>query len=260
MGKIGLNNNGENNYRENQKKTIVETPNKVCEFLFKKLNLSKDTTIIDVGCSSGNLSKPFYNAGHRVVGIDVNPSPSFKGEFIQSDFFKLNQLPVEKNEKIFVLCNPPWNNPKRISNIKDMNSIKKIEVKGKIIKDSKKNIVDYLVSSGFSSEKIDLIVGEKYKHDGMNYYPEMFMRKIFDLLGDNVSVMLLTIYGFLMNNRKTSKRYAWLRDSIFKITSICEIPLNLFQHAGVQVFSHIVFFNTKNLPPVWFLSENCFVE
>lgn len=33
---------------------------------------SKDTAIFDVGCGDGRVSKPFYEAGYKVIGIDTN--------------------------------------------------------------------------------------------------------------------------------------------------------------------------------------------
>ncbi len=243
-----LNANKNNNYIENPKESIIETPDPICELLFDTLKnkIDKKTKIIDIGCKTGNLSRRFYENEWEVFGIDIDDySKEFKGKFIQRDFFKINEdddIYQDNNTDFLILCNPPWNNPKKTNRLND--------------DEMEKAISDYFICyNKWDQDLFDKNFGLKYKWNNLDYYPEMFMKKIFEVFGDKVKVVLLTIYGFLMNNGINSKRYQWLRDSKFNITSILEIPKDAFMDQGVNIWNHILFFNINDLKPVWFMPE-----
>lgn len=92
------------------------------------------------------------------------------------------------------------------------------------------------------------------------YLPEMFLRKIFTLFGENVSVILLTSYTLLMNQSIRSERWRWIRDSHFKITSILQTPLDIFPN--VKMWNHVLFFNDigVKLENLWFIPEKYFIK
>ncbi len=88
---------------------------------------------------------------------------------------------------------------------------------------------------------------------GRKLYPEVFLRHIFDLFGSTQPVVLFVPMGFMLNQRKKSKRWRWLRDCGARITSIVSLPLDIFE--GVEFHAEIVIFNVDGLDPHYFLPE-----
>jgi len=81
---------------------------------------------------------------------------------------------------------------------------------------------------------------------------EIFLEKILELNGkNNIAIVLFVPMGFRLNQRKTSKRWKWLRDNCPPITSIISLPLNIFDK--VQFHSEILIFNAPELKPHYFL-------
>lgn len=257
-----LNANKNNNYFEKPKENCIETPEGICECIYDNLIniISKDTKIFDLGCARGNLSRRFYNAGFDVTGVDIYDfSKEFQGKFFKKDFFKFKSG-NKSYQRTLVLCNPPWNNPKKLLNLKenDWNEVISINVnflnKKTNLKGTRKELKNVL-EGNFSEEEIEKVIGKKYEYAGMKYFPEMFMKHIFDIFGEECKVVLLTIYGFLMNNGINSKRYKWLRDNKFKLTSVLEMPKDTFKDQDIDIWNHILFFNISKLQPIWFLED-----
>lgn len=264
-----LNKNKNNDYYENPKENCIETSEGICECLYDNLvdKINKKTKIIDIGCANGNLSRRFFENDFKVTGIDLgNHKKQFKGNFIQKDFFKIQKK--QKEGDYLILCNPVWNNPKKLIHLseKDMSEIIKIEIIDKSsnienmlkLKDTRENLISRMDKLGYSGDEIEGKIGLKYKYNGMNYFPEMFIKHIFELFGDNCKVVFLTIQGFLMNNGINSKRYKWLRDGNFKLTSVLETPKDSFKYfkdQGVDMWNHVLFFNVLGLDPVWFMED-----
>lgn len=259
-----LNKNKNNDYISNPKENCIETPKGICDCLFDNLKnkINRDTEIIDIGCSRGNLSRRFYEYGYDVTGIDSeNYKKEFSGKFIHKDFFTMGE-DFGKKDKL-ILCNPVWNNPKKLSNLtkEDLKETIKINISFKEVgenivwKDTRKKLISKMDRLGFSGDDIEKYIGKKYKWNDMTYFPEMFMKHIFEVFGENTKVVLLTIYGFLMNNGINSKRYKWLRDSNFKLSSVLEVPKDSFKDQGVDIWNHILFFNIDGLQPIWFLED-----
>lgn len=88
---------------------------------------------------------------------------------------------------------------------------------------------------------------------GRKLQPQVFLEHIFELFGVTVPVVLFTPMGFLMNQRKTSTRWHWLRDCGAEISSIISLPLDIFPE--VQFHNLIVIFNIDGLKPHYFLPD-----
>ena len=88
---------------------------------------------------------------------------------------------------------------------------------------------------------------------GRKLQPQVFLEHIFELFGETVPVVLFSPFGLLLNQRKTSTRWRWLRDCGTKITSIISLPLDVFP--GVQFHNLIVIFNITGLEPHYFLLD-----
>lgn len=88
---------------------------------------------------------------------------------------------------------------------------------------------------------------------GKQLYPEVFLKRIFELFGVEIPIVLFVPMGFRLNQRKKSKRWQWLRDCGAEITSIVSLPLNIFE--DVEFHSEILIFNIKGLKPHYFLPK-----
>lgn len=88
---------------------------------------------------------------------------------------------------------------------------------------------------------------------GNRLYAEVFLAHVFELFGPTVPTVMFVPMGFLLNQRRRSKRFRWCRDSGAKITSIISLPLDTFP--GVEFHSEILIFNVRGVHPHYFLSE-----
>jgi len=89
--------------------------------------------------------------------------------------------------------------------------------------------------------------------EGRHLYPEVFLRRIFDLFGPKVPTVLICPMGMRLNQKKSSGRWKWLRDCGAKITSIVSLPTNAFP--GVDFHVEILIFNVPGLQSHYFLPE-----
>jgi len=80
---------------------------------------------------------------------------------------------------------------------------------------------------------------------------EVFLKKILELWRKDAAIVLFVPMGFRLNQRKTSKRWRWLRDSCPPITSIISLPLDIFEN--VAFHSEILIFNAPALKPHYFI-------
>jgi len=85
------------------------------------------------------------------------------------------------------------------------------------------------------------------------FYPEIFLRKITELFGTNIPVVLFTPMGLRLNQKKTSSRWQWARDYGPRITSIVSLPLDVFP--DVKFHSEVLLFNVPNVQPHYWLEE-----
>jgi len=93
---------------------------------------------------------------------------------------------------------------------------------------------------------------------GKKLYPEVFLRKIIDLFGPDIPVVLFVPMGFRLNQRLRSARWQWLRDAGPALTGIISLPLDLFP--GVEFHNEIVVFNFPVSPVHQFLPEKVVQE
>ena len=97
---------------------------------------------------------------------------------------------------------------------------------------------------------------------GRKLYPEVFLKKIQDLFGNQIPVMMIVPMGFLLNQRLKSSRYRYLRDN-WEISSIVALPIDTFlkdDDSPVLFHAEVVFFNFPNLKPYYFLPEGIYVK
>lgn len=87
-------------------------------------------------------------------------------------------------------------------------------------------------------------------HPNRKLYPEVFLKKIIELWGKDIPIVMFVPSGFRLNQRIKSKRWKWLRNTI-EISSILTLPLDIFP--GVQFHMEVLFFNIKNIKPHYFL-------
>jgi len=100
-----------NNYHDNPKDFCIYTPPDICNFLYDISSPYHCSNILDICCGSGNLSKPFFDKGKKLVGIDVEDVGYKYGQFIQRNFLKPH--PEDYKFKYFkadlIISNPPFN-------------------------------------------------------------------------------------------------------------------------------------------------------
>lgn len=84
-------------------------------------------------------------------------------------------------------------------------------------------------------------------------YPEIFLRKITELFGTNIPVVLFTPMGFRLNQRRTSTRWQWVRDHGPRITGFVSLPLDIFPN--VKFHSEVLLFNIPTAQPHYWLEE-----
>ena len=89
--------------------------------------------------------------------------------------------------------------------------------------------------------------------EGKQLYPEVFLRRIFEVWGPRTPTVMFTPMGFRLNQRCKSKRWRWLRDSKARLKSIVSLPLDVFP--GVEFHAEILIFNATRIKPHYFLPE-----
>jgi hypothetical protein len=87
---------------------------------------------------------------------------------------------------------------------------------------------------------------------GRKLYPEVFLRKIHELFGSKIPVIMIAPFGILLNQRLKSARWKYLRDN-WEITSIISLPIDTFENVLFHV--EIVCFNTSGMKPHYFIPE-----
>lgn len=210
-----------NDYRSHPKRSDIATPLPVAEFICETAVESeylKKRSVWDIGCGSGNLSRPFKKRGFPTIGIDVYDHPDRMGvdTFIQCDFLKsgpseIVEAATETGTKSavdrhygregLVICNPPFN------------------------------------TSGKRTGKL---------------LPELYLFHILEVFGNEVPIVLFAPMGMLLNQRLRSSRWKRLRDNAPEITSIVSLPLDVFP--DVEFHNLVLLFNMPDLPGHHFLS------
>lgn len=104
---------------------------------------------------------------------------------------------------------------------------------------------DFLESTkeDFKDMKIDLIVSNPPFGQNKEYgalHPELFLKKIFEIFGDNMPVVLIVGQWFLSNS---SARIQYL--NTLNMTRNVTLHKNTFAECGVSVESNVLYFNIK---------------
>ncbi|WP_227807170.1 N-6 DNA methylase [Mulberry dwarf phytoplasma] len=94
----------------------------------------------------------------------------------------------------------------------------------------------------------------KKKYGGRPLLPELWLKKIIELFGRNIPLVLFTPYGFRLNQSLKSKRLQkFLNQEYPTISSIISLPKDVF--ANVLFHAEILIFNVSNLKPHYFIGE-----
>lgn len=215
-------NNVRNTYSKKRKKSTIETPLYLADYIFKlvlgHIGTFQTKYCIDVGCHHGNLSLPFKKAGMNCLGYD-NKTVKYHSTFCRKDFLQIKSLPAKLQHGI-VVCNPPFN----ISKSPVPESIKKC--------------------------------AKHFKIKTSPLLPELFLRKIFEKFGVSMPVVFIAPMGLIKNQRMKSSRWKWLRDCGAEISGELELPIDAFGQ-GILVHSSVLFFNIYDVPAKTFLGDIC---
>ncbi|KKN02396.1 hypothetical protein LCGC14_1118190 [marine sediment metagenome] len=112
-------------------------------------------------------------------------------------------------------------------------------------------------AANWTKDSVALVISNppfNNKSAGRKLIPEVFTKKIFDLLGDNVPLCMFVPMGFRLNQRLGSSRWRYFRDECkAEITSIISLPLNLFKN--VEFHSEILIWNIQKLKAHYWIPE-----
>jgi len=87
-------------------------------------------------------------------------------------------------------------------------------------------------------------------HKSRKLYPEVFLKKIVELCGKDIQIVMITPHGLRLNQKIKSSRWKWIKNNL-EITSILSLPLDIFPN--VLFHSEVLFFNINNIKPHYFL-------
>jgi hypothetical protein len=76
-------------------------------------------------------------------------------------------------------------------------------------------------------------------------YPEVFLRKMVELFGTTIPIVLFVPFYFRLGQQINSERRRWLLDKQMDITSIISLPMDIFPN--VKFHSEILLFNIPGL-------------
>ena len=105
MGKYNMQTN---NFHENQKNSVVYTPDKLSEFLFEIVspNIDKDGYVLDPCTGQGSLIKPFVKNGFKTLALDITDQ-GFEGTKITN--YLESKPDFYPGKPSLVIMNPPFN-------------------------------------------------------------------------------------------------------------------------------------------------------
>ncbi len=83
-------------------------------------------------------------------------------------------------------------------------------------------------------------------------YPEVFLRKIVELFGNQISICLLCPMGLRLNQTVGSVRKQWIKNTL-TISSIISCPRNLYPET--EFHSEIILFNCKRVKPHYWMVD-----
>nr|CAL00075.1 hypothetical protein SPICINP17_004 [Spiroplasma citri] len=204
-----------NNYFDNQKKSTVYTPNELSEYLF---NLLKDKIskgyIFDPCVGKGSLLKPWGKAGWEVKGVDIE-NQGFKNTILKN-YLEITLDNLDNKKPALIVMNPPFN----------------IDIKTQeYIKNNKEK---------FGSSR--------------PFLPEVWLKKVIELFGKNIPILMFTPYGFRLNPTSKSARWKrFIKNDYPEISSIISLPKDIYKE--VMFHSEIIIYNINNLRPHYFFNK-----
>lgn len=97
-----------NNFYDRQKKSTIQTPEGVSEFLFALLHdkIDKSKPVLDPCVGEGSLLRPFKRGGFSVVGIDIEDQGFPKTRV--RNYLEMSRFEM-RNPPGLVIMNPPFN-------------------------------------------------------------------------------------------------------------------------------------------------------
>lgn len=114
--------------------------------------------------------------------------------------------------------------------------------------------VDDFNNLGLGDYKPDLIIVNPpfNSASGRKLYPEVFLRKIHELFGNKIPVIMIVPMGMRLNQRLKSSRWKYIRDN-WKINSIISLPIDIFD--DVLFHAEILCFNVSGMEPCYFIPD-----
>ena len=114
---------------------------------------------------------------------------------------------------------------------------------------------DWNLATSFAKKKdVDIIVCNPpfNSASGRKLYPEVFLKKIEDMFGNKIPVIMIVPMGMRLNQRLKSSRWKYIRDN-WKICSIISLPIDVFDN--VLFHAEILCFNVTGMEPCYFIPE-----
>ena len=95
----------------------------------------------------------------------------------------------------------------------------------------------------------------KAHYSGRPLLPEIWLKKIIELFGKNIPIVLFAPYGLRLNQTLSSRRWNHFTNGSYpEITSIISLPKDCFK--GVLFHSEILIFNVPKLKGHYFYNNN----
>lgn len=121
------------------------------------------------------------------------------------------------------------------------------------------NIINYEIKEGKDflkeTKKIDCdlcIMNPPFNiGSGRKLAVEVFLDKVIELCGDQISIIMITPMGFRLNQKKNSKRLVKHKNIYPEISTIISLPVDTFD--DTLYHSEIVIYNIDNLKPHYFV-------
>lgn len=208
-----------NKYHSNIKDSTVYTPDKLSEYIYKIVSLDytldfNNKTIFDPAVGKGSLLRPFKK--HSILSTSVGMDiDDNKDRNYLSSFIHKSFLSSEE---------------------KDYNFKPDLVILNPPLNTDKRN------KKWLKENKL-----------GKALLSEIFTDKVFELFGDNIPYILITSMGFLLNQRKKSKRWKKYSNHKAQITSILSLPLDIFPN--VEFHIEVLFWNMPYLKPHYWYDE-----
>lgn len=80
-----------------------------------------------------------------------------------------------------------------------------------------------------------------------------FLERIVEVVPKKTPIALIAPVTFRLDQRKSAKRWRWMRDNCPPISSIISLPRDCF--AGVDFYCEVLLFNLSKVKPHYFLPE-----